>query len=312
MKTSWKNLWITLVLCLIAACPALAAGSGMAAAEQLDSTERLLYGTIQKGSLTARVDSLETDVFGSVTDKDIMNRIDHLYNYLENKIPVTDGQAHTFILQLNGVDSRINGTQTVGPAKTRLEILEKNLYGKNDPMDPLKSRLAKMVETAYKSETVPVRQATLPMNTVVEVVFPKDVTAKEITAGDLITVRAADNLYVNDVLVLPKGTAGSTVFTKYDGFNWDNFWSGEDILVMTRTVLLASDGREAALNLGEYAKKENKAAAGKVTLNGIVFHNAKTPVKDAKNIVIPAGAKTYMQVTYDVPVNGIVYVAPSK
>jgi hypothetical protein len=77
----------------------------------------------------------------------------------------------------------------------------------------LMSRLDKLIETAYKADKVPARYVTLPANSVFEIVFPKAVLNKDVKAGEPVTIRTTDNLYVNDVLVLPKGTAGAVVVT---------------------------------------------------------------------------------------------------
>jgi hypothetical protein len=129
MKKRFLTLLLVGIFCILGATQALA--GGMVVAEKLDAAERVLYGSVQKGSLIARADSMETDVYGSTTNYDVLYRIEHLYQYIAGLTPVTDGQAHTFILQLNGVDSRINKTQTYGPAKTRLEELERSLYKVN-------------------------------------------------------------------------------------------------------------------------------------------------------------------------------------
>ena len=312
MKKKVLILFFTLVMCAMMAAQALAAGTGMAAAEQLDSAERVLYGAVQKGSLLARTDSLEFDMYGSTTNYDVLYRIDHLYKYVQDTAPVTSGSADTFILQLNGVDSRINATQTVGPAKTRLETLEKNLYGKNTPTASLMSRLAKLVNTAYKSDKVPVRYVTLPANVVLEIVFPKGVTVKEANAGEQITIRTADNLYVNDTLVLPKGTAGTAVISANNGSALEKFFGRNNKIQINRSVLYAADGREVPVILGEYARQQAKATKGASSLGGITFIGLPEEKNTDANVVIPAGAKTFVQVTRDVGVNGIVYIAPGK
>jgi hypothetical protein len=307
MKKRFLTLLLVGIFCILGATQALAAG-GMVVAEKLDAAERVLYGGVQKGSLIARADSMETDVYGSTTNYDVLYRIDHLYQYIAGLTPVTDGKAHTFILQLNGVDSRINKTQTSGPAKTRLEELERSLYNKNYPNDSLMNRLGRLVNTAYKSDSVPARYVMLPLNSVFEIEFPKAVTNKDVKAGVQIPIRAADNLYVNDVLVFPKGTQGTLVLTRNGGISWDTIIGKGARLDMSRSVLYASDGREIPVNMGEYAKRDAKAAPGAKTLNGIAFHNLPLTESTDSEIIIPAGAKTYVQMSKDSRINGIVFV----
>ena len=312
MKKRFLTLLCTFVMCVLVAAPALAAGTGMAAAEQLDGAERVLYGAVQKGSLAARADSMETDVYGSTTNYDVLYRIDHLNKYVLGTAPVQDGKANTFLLQLNGVDSRINATQSVGPAKSRLETLERALYGKNAGDESLMSRLGKLIGTAYKTDKVPARYVTLPANAVFEIVFPKGLSRKEALAGEPVTIRTTDNLYVNDVLVLPKGTAGVAVITTGNGSALEKFFGRNTKLAFTRTVLYAADGREVAVNLGEYARQQTKATAGNSSLGGIPFLGLPENKAEDVNVVIPAGARTFVQVTKDTGINGIVYVPAGK
>src|SRR5574344_495986 len=308
MKKRFLTLLCTFVMCAFIGAPAWAAGTGMAAAEQLDSAERVLYGAVQKGSLAARTDSMETDVYGSTTTYDVLYRIDHLNKYVLGTAPVQDGKANSFLLQLNGVDSRVNATQSIGPAKSRLETLEKALYGKTATEGSLMVRLGKLIDTAYKTDKVPARYVTLPANAVFEIVFPKNVSKKEALAGEPVTIRTTDNLYVNDVLVLPKGTAGAAVVTTGNGSALEKFFGRNTRLAISRSVLYAADGREVPVNLGEYARQQTKATAGNASWGGIQF--AWLPEnKDADaSVVIPAGARTFVQVTKDMGINGIVYV----
>jgi hypothetical protein len=312
MNKRFLTLLVTCVMCAFVAAPAWAAGTGMAAAEQLDGAERVLYGAVQKGSLAARTDSMETDVYGSTTNYDVLYRIDHLNKYVLGTAPVKEGKATTFLLQLNGVDSRINATQSVGPAKSRLESLERSLYGKNAADSSLMSRLGNLIETAYKTDKVPARYVTLPANSVFEIVFPKAVLNKDVKAGEPMTIRTTDNLYVNDVLVLPKGTAGAVVVTAGNGSALEKFLGRNTKLALTRCVLYASDGREVPVNLGEYARQQTKATAGNSSLGGLPFVGLPAEKGTDPNVLIPAGAKTFVQVTKDVGINGIVYVPAGK
>jgi hypothetical protein len=312
MQKRFLTLLVTFVMCAFIGAPAWAAGTGMAAAEQLDSAEKVLYGAVQKGSLAARTDSMETDVYGLTTNYDVLYRIDRLHKYVLDTVPVKDGKANTFLLQLNGVDSRINAIQSVGPAKSRLETLEKSLYGKNYSGSPLMSRLDKLIATTYKADKVSARYVTLPANVVFEIVFPKAVLNKDVKAGEPVTIRTADNLYVNDVLVLPRGTAGSALVMANNGSALEKFLGRNKKLALICPVLYAADGREVPVNLGEYARQQTKATPGSSSLGGMLFTGLPAEKSADTDVLIPAGARTFVQVTKDTGINGIVYVPAGK
>ena len=61
---------------------------------------------------------------------------------------------------------------------------------------------------SYEGGVVPVQEVTLPKDSVIKVEFTKELGNKISKVGDEVSFKAADNLYVNDVLVLPKGATG--------------------------------------------------------------------------------------------------------
>lgn len=310
MKKRILALLMTLVLCLQMALPAFAEDAGMAVGEKLDAIETSLYGTAQTGSMVARIESLEDDVYGTPTKAALLDRIENLYEYIEGTA-AQNGAASTFIVKLNAVDSRLNEKLTAGPAKTRIENLEEIVFGKVEK-GSLNARLDKLVKMVYKTDIVPTSNVTLPKDTLVKIEFTKELSSRVAKAGDPISFVIAESVYVNDVLVLPKGATGVGSIKKV--VQPRSF--GRDARIdLSFSHVYAMDGSLVPVHIGDLAKQEAKTAAGAAgaSIGGMIILGPIGAVGGAfvtgKSIVIPAGSTSYVQVTNDKAINGVIYQA---
>ena len=57
----------------------------------------------------------------------------------------------------------------------------------------------------FQDGIVVVETVTLPKDSVIKLEFAEDLSSKTAKAGDVVKYKVADNVFVNDVLVLPKG-----------------------------------------------------------------------------------------------------------
>lgn len=198
------SLIVGLALCLGLTSFAFAEGPAPVASEQLDAIETALYGTHQSSSMMERMESLEDDIYGAPdSGRNILDRIQSTYEYICG----TNGGNGSFLQKLNGADARLNARVTAGPAKTRIEELENTLFGQIQG-GTLNQRLERLVETTYNGGKVPVEAVVLPKDSLVKIEFTAPLSSKTAQPGDPVKFRVADNLYVNDVLVLSKGADG--------------------------------------------------------------------------------------------------------
>lgn len=296
----------SLVFCLGLAAPAFADGATPVASEQLDAVETALYGTHQSSSMMERMESLEDDIYGAPdTNRNILDRIQSTYEYICG----TNGGNGSFMQKLNGVDSRFNAKITSGPAKTRIEDLENIIYGQVQG-GSLNQRLDRLVETAYEGGQVPVEAVVLPKDSLVKIEFTAPLSSRTAQAGDPVSFRVADNLYVNDVLVLSKGATGQAEVAKV--VQPRSF--GRDARIDVKfSHVFAVDGSKVPIYIGKLAKQEAKTAAGAAgaTIGGMIVLGPIGAIGGAfvtgQAIVIPEGSSTYVQVVQDQTVSGIVY-----
>ena len=296
----------SLVLCLGLATSAFAEGAAPVASEQLDAVETALYGTHQSSSMMERMESLEDDIYGAPdANRNILDRIQSAYDYICG----TNGGNGSFLQKLNAVDSRFNAQITSGPAKTRIEDLENTIYGQAQG-GSLNQRLDRLVETAYASGQVPVESVVLPKDSLVKIEFTSPLSSKTARTGDPVSFKVADNLYVNDVLVLSKGATGVAEVAKV--VQPRSF--GRDARIDVKfSHVFAVDGNQVPIYIGKLAKQEAKTAAGAAgaTIGGMIVLGPIGAIGGAfvtgQSIVIPEGSTTYVQVVQDQTISGIVY-----
>jgi hypothetical protein len=295
-----------LVLCLGLTTSVFAEGASLVASEQLDAVETALYGTHQSSSMMERMESLEDDIYGAPeASRNILDRIQSTYEYICG----TNGGNGSFMQKLNAVDSRFNAQITSGPAKTRIEDMENIIFGQVQG-GSLNQRLDRLVETAYNGGQVPVESVVLPKDSLVKIEFTAPLSSRDARPGDPVKFRVADNLYVNDVLVLSKGASGIAEVAKV--VQPRSF--GRDARIDVKfSHVFSVDGNKVPVYIGKLAKQEAKTAAGAAgaTIGGMIVLGPIGAIGGAfvtgQSIVIPEGSTTYVQVVEDQTISGIVY-----
>lgn len=289
-----------------AAIEQTAAPKTMSASEKLAALERTLYGTEQAGALVTRTDSLEDDVYGTITTDPILNRVDNLYDYV-NGYPGS-GEA-SFLTKLSAVEWQFTESTAGGPAKSRIESLETMLNGEVGT-GSLASRLEGLANLAFQDGIVVVETVTLPKDSVIKLEFAEDLSSKTAQAGDVVKYKVADNVFVNDVLVIPKGAEGLGKVTKVVGPRM----FGQDARIdVDFGFLYAIDNTRVKVFLGEIAKQEAKTIAGAAgaTIGGMVVLGPIGVIGGAfvtgKSVNIPAGSITFVQVKGDTEIQGMFY-----
>ena len=307
MRKQLVTLMLTFIFCLTAVAPGFAANVNIPAAEKVKAMEVRLYGAPQEGSLVERMDNIEHDVNGLMTSEPILERVDTMYNYLEGASE--DGGA-SFTTRLNMVEWRINENVSTGPAKERVANMEKLLNGKADD-GALSTRLEELLElVSYEGGVVPVQQVTLPKDSVIKIEFTQELGNKISKVGDEVGFKAADNLYVNDVLVLPKGATG---IGKVKKVVQPGMFGKDGRVDIDFMYINGVDGTEIPVFVGELAKQQAKSYAGAAgaAIGGMIILGPIGAVGGAfvkgSSVVIPEGSVTYVQTMEDTALQGVIY-----
>jgi hypothetical protein len=294
---------IAFSLCLTAVAPAFAAEE--TAAGKISEVEKILYGTEQKGSLVERTDSIEEDINGSVTDDAILTRIDRMYAYIKGK---PNASLASFLIKLNMIEWAFTKKLSEGPAKSRLENMEKFLNGRPGT-GALDDRISVLMAMVFPGGEIEVQEVVLPKDTLIKISIAQPLDSKTILEGDKILFRAEDSIYVGDVLVIPRGALGNGVVTKVSRAR--NFGRNGKVEI-DYTDIRMIDNSEAFLILGKLAQKEteNMAYAAGASVAGMIILGPFGVIGGAfvkgKEYRVPEGALLYVQTKEDALASGVV------
>ena len=306
MRRKLITLLLTFVMCVTSVVSGFAASSSIPAADKIKAMEVMLYGAPQEGSLLERMDNIEYDVNGLMTSEPILVRIDEMYEYLQGASE--EGEA-SFATRLNIVEWRLNESMSGGAAKARIEAVETMLNGKV-ASGALSTRLEDLLEVvAYEGGVVPVQKVTLPKDSVIKIEFTEQLGNKISQVGDEVGFKAADNLYVNDVLVLPKGTAG---IGKVKKVVQPGMFGKDGRVDIDFMYIYGVDGTKVPVFVGELAKQQAKSYAGAAgaAIGGMIILGPVGVIGGAfvkgSSVTLPEGSITFVQVSKDVDMQGVV------
>ncbi len=253
------------------------------------------------------MDSLEDDVYGTITSDAIINRVDNMYDYLEG---TPDNGEASFATKLNVVEWKMNESMSGGAAKNRIEATEKLLYGQNQT-GSLSGRLESLLKLAsYTDGNVPVQQVVLPKDSVFKIAFTSELSTKMSRKGDVVHFKAADNLYVNDVLVLPKGATGIGEVKKVVQ---PGIFGKDGRIDIDFTCIYGVDGTKIPVTVGELAKQKAESIAGAAgaAIGGMIILGPVGLIGGAfvkgNSVTIPVGCETFVQTAEDTSLQGVVY-----
>jgi hypothetical protein len=270
---------------------------------KLIAVETFFYGTEMTGALVDRVSALEKDIYGKESKDPLLTQADKLYSStFDNFI-----DQPSFLIKLNAIEWSLTHAVTVQPAKNRIENLEHILTG-NSTTGSLNDRLSKLLKLAYTNGEVAINNVTLNKDSLLKIKLVTPLSTSTNRQGDSVLFEAADDIYVDGHLVIPKGSQGQGVVKKVKGAK--NFGRNAELEVSFDTIETI-DGTRINTLLGDKSKEENKSlvtAAG-ASLAGMVILGPVGIVGGAfvhgKEVNIPAGVEMYIQIKEDTNVYGI-------
>ena len=307
MRKTILTLMFTCMFCFTALAPAFAGNVAIPAAEKIANMETVLYGAPKTGSLLERMDSIEAEVYGVVTSDAVLDRIDNMYDYLKG----VDGNGEaSFATQLNVVEWRFNESMSGGPAAARIGAVEELLNGAVQT-GSLSTRLENLLVLAsYDGGIVPVETSTLPKDSIIKIEFTEELGNRLNKEGDEVNFKVADNLYVNDVLVLPKGATGKGKIKKVVQ---PGIFGKDGRVDIEFSYVYAVDGNKIPVVLGDLAEQQAKTIAGAAgaSIGGMVILGPVGVVGGAfvkgSSVVIPVGSATFVQTAEDTSIQGVIY-----
>ena len=306
------SIFLALTLCLSCMATVFADEASVpTVSEKLEQVEKYIYGTSQTGALVGRVDGMEKELFGKTSSGAVMSRVDNIYTAVEGSSTGVPSLA----TKLNAVEWQLAPRMSGDSAKSRIETLEQTLNGTNTTKLPLIERLDRLTNQAFPSGSLTTSSVILPKDSLVKVKFMEEISSKTNKAGDAVDFIVDDNVYVGETLVLPKGARGYGTIKKVVP---PRIFGRDARIDLDFSHVVAIDGTKVPVYIGDLAKQQAKTAAGAAgaSIGGMILFGPVGIVGGAfvkgQSVTIPAESNTYVQVTRDIAVNGIVQGSGEK
>lgn len=296
-------LLLTLLICSNMSWAFAGASTEMAVVDKVVFIEKFFTGTEQTGPLVERISKLEKELWGKENTGSLVNRMEKLYTYCLT----TSDQTPSFSIKMNAAEWSLTHAVTVEPVKVRIENLEKVLMGKTS-VGSFDDRLHQLLKLAYTNGKPVVTKVTVNKDSLLKVKLVTPLTTRTNRSGDIVAFQVSEDVYVDEHLIIPKGAQGVGKVTKVEGAR--NFGRDAQLQISFDTVA-AMDGSSLSTVLGEKAKLENKslATAAGASVAGMIILGPIGIVGGAfvhgKDITIPAGTETYIEIKEQVELYGI-------
>jgi hypothetical protein len=265
--------------------------------DKVMAVEKFYYGTEMTGALVDRVSTLEKDIFGKETRDPLLTKVDTLYSSTFDNFV----DQPSFLIKLNAVEWSLTHGVTTQPAKMRIENLERVLTGSLST-GSFNDRLVKLLKLAYTDGKANISNVTVNKESLLKIKLVTPLSTRTSRLGDIVTFQAADDIYVDGNLVIPKGALGNGKVTKVEGAK--NFGRDAELQVSFDNIE-AIDGTIINTVLGDKAKAENKslATAAGASIAGMAILGPIGIVGGAfvhgKEVNIPADTEMYIQIKDD-------------
>jgi hypothetical protein len=308
MKMIFKQ-WITILVLTVfsfTSMPtfAFAARLEQTPLERITVAEQLVYGMEQTGSLVERTTKMEKELFGLPGREALMAKVERIYAYVRE----SSATEPSLVYKMNALEWSLTQSVAKGPAKTRLESLEKTVAGIVG-QGSIDSRVSRLMTITFSGSKLQLGQASLAKDTLIKIKTVTPLDSKKNKTGDVMEFEVAEDVYAAGMLIIAKGAVGRGKLAKVD--QAQNFGRDAKMEVNFETVE-ALDLTQVSTILGEKAKKETEstALAAGAGMAGMILLGPIGVVGAAfvhgKNITIPAGTQLYIQTQNDVELVGLV------
>ena len=214
----------------------------------------------------------------------------------------------------NVIEWQFSDRRSTDAAKSRLSHLETQIFGTEYAKDSFSSRLNRLTKAAFPNGSLTSSTVVLPKDSLLKVKFMEDISSKTNQQGDTIDFVVDDNVYVGDVLVLPKGAKGYGQIKK---IVQPRIFGRDARIDLDFSHVVAVNGGAVPVMVGDLAKQQAKTAAGAAgaSIGGMILFGPVGVVGGAfvkgSSVTIPAGTNTYVQVAEDTSVDGVILAGSS-
>ncbi len=295
----------------LAAALAAVLTQGVSAAEPMTLTDRVdkldtvVYGSVQNGPFLDRIGNLDTLIYGkSYTEQSLDNRMSDLYR---DVVRGADTDQPSLSTRINTLEYYLTDEIKQDGLGDRTELLENTVWGKTKK-GSLQLRVGEMEKAIYGDTHFELVPVTLPADTVFKISLNEDVSSKTNKVNDVVHFSVAEDVKVDDILVLPRGAQGSGVVTKVSR---PKMFGQSGSLEISFNQVFSIDDEEIPTVLGPESKEKLKMEAAAVGAS-VIGALALGPIGlvggffvKGKDVEIAAGSVLYIQTREDVTTRGM-------
>ena len=259
------------------------------------------YGMEQSGAILDRISRLEKSYSGRNMSGNMNARIEAIYDTLY------DSAEPGILAKINVLEWNVNHEVANGGIDARLVALENQITGKTLE-GTFNERIRALAKASYGAEILPMTQVQIPANILIKVVTTAPVSSKVLQEGDVIPVKVAEDVFIEDTLIFTRGLTGEGAVTNVRRAK-HIFSNGK---IETDFYNLKSlDGQDVKIFAGDEAVEAmaNNSMSRGLSLVGQTFSGKNKELEEVfvrgKNVDLPAGIELYVQTKEPVVVYGL-------
>ena len=294
-----KKIFLTAIT-LIIFCVPLIVSAASSATEKLVQMEIDTYGSEQNGAILERINRLEKDYSGRNMRGNMNVRINSLYEILyQNK-----GTPSIFA-KVNALEWNAYNEVSGNSLNNRIAKLESEILGKTSTSAFIK-RIDALAKGSFGSAQIPLSEMQVSSGVLIKVELVESVDSRTLKVGDLVEIKVAEDVLINDKLIFAKGLRGKGIV---ESVRKANGWLVKNGKIDINFYSLDSiEGRDIDIHVGEESKNEmirHEMVAGASLVKMNISNDWNKLMVHGKNIEAPAGTALYVQTKKTVSLYGL-------
>lgn len=275
--------------------------------QSLAALERTLYGQeVQGGSLVARLEKIEQDLFGRVERGALLVRLEKINSFVD--LGGIDGNS--LKVKLAALEWMVyQDVRSEGPLLNRLKRLEEGVFGAAQT-GPVRDRIKNLVQLLWAADDVRTESTLLDKETLVKIKLEETIDSGKNKVNDPVPFVVTQDVVIDGKLVILKGTKGVGTITE---INPAGRLGRDGKLKVDFGTIEAVDGTPVRLNIADKSQKENQSLqlaagasmVGVLLLAGNPIGLAGGLLVKGENIVIEKNVEFFIEVAKPVQVNAI-------
>lgn len=260
------------------------------------------YGSEQRGALLDRISVLEKSYSGRNMAGNMNARIEAIYDILYD-----NSGGPGILAKINSLEWNVNHEVASGGVDSRLAALENQILGKTSE-GTFNERIRNLAKASYGEAILPIAQVQVPANTLIKVVTTAPVSSKTLQEGDVIPIKVAEDVFVDNILVFANGLTGEGSVGNVRRAK-HIFSNGK--IEIDFYALKTIDGQTAQIYTGEASVDEMiaKSMSQGLSLVGQTFSGKNKQLEEilvrGKNVDLTAGVEMYVQIKEPLMVYGV-------